>query len=332
MTVFNSQRYLREAVDSVLGQTFGDLEFLIVDDASTDGTWEILTEYAARDARVKLLRHARNLGMAIAINTGWECAQGEYVARHDYDDISLPERLAREVAFLDEHPEVGMVGTWFQLIDAHGDTISDVFQLPTSPHQLAWLLYFYNPVAHSSVMLRRSVVEQVGGYKPTRDLAQDYSLWCRLLQRTKLSTIPSLSLYLRKHDANISLLRNDMVIESCLASLRALIRDRHGWPVSATVARALWIREYPSAWVGIQVAALIYRLYQNEWAKPGQSVEEQSVLQRDAADRVQGVFRTLPGSRLSWGRWCTLIWLARLNPTLANLELAGWLSLRRSAQ
>src|SRR5579859_5191090 len=114
MTVFNNERFLRQAVESILGQTFDDFEFLIVDDGSLDGSPAILDEYARADARVKVIHCLHNRGHVYAANDGLSHVQGEYVARMDADDVSLPERLARQVQFLDEHPEIGVAGTWFR--------------------------------------------------------------------------------------------------------------------------------------------------------------------------------------------------------------------------
>jgi hypothetical protein len=273
-----------------------------------------------------LLRQERNMGTSAATNTGWARARGEYVAHHDCDDISLPERLARQVAFLDQHRDVGMVGTWFQLTNAHGELISDVYQLPAAPYLIAWYLYFYNPVAHSSVMMRRQVVREAGGYIQTREPAQDYSLWCRLLGRTKLSVVQSLLLYLRKHDSNLSLLRDDEVTKSCTSTLRERIEAKLGRHIPESLARALWTRQYPNALVAVRVAALIYSLAQKELANPNRLVAERSVIRGDAAERVGKIFRQMPSSTLSWGHWCALLWLARMDPALAKVERAGWLA------
>ncbi len=123
MSVYNGERFLRDSVESILGQTFTDFEFLILDDGSTDSTCEILEEYANKDARIVLVRNDRNLGLTRSLNKGLRLVRGEYLARQDADDISLPKRLEMQVKFLDAHPEVGVVGSALEIIDENGNTI-----------------------------------------------------------------------------------------------------------------------------------------------------------------------------------------------------------------
>ena len=121
MTVYNGAAYVRSAVDSVLAQTYADFELLVIDDASTDGSGDVVR--AVGDARIRVVPNAANLGLTTSLNTGLALARGELVARHDADDLSRPERLATQVALLDTRPEVSLVGSWYQKIDPAGESL-----------------------------------------------------------------------------------------------------------------------------------------------------------------------------------------------------------------
>jgi len=199
MSVYNGERYLREAVESILDQTFSDFEFIIVDDCSTDSTPEILKEYAEQDKRIRLMRSTRRLGLTRSLNRGIQATCGRYLARQDADDISLPGRLALQVSFLEEHPEVGVLGTWVANIDERGQPTS-IWQPPTSPTLVRWTMLFSNPLAHPSVMMRRSLVEGGMAYRPEILYGQDYDLWARLSVKTQLANLPEFLCLRRVHE------------------------------------------------------------------------------------------------------------------------------------
>jgi glycosyltransferase involved in cell wall biosynthesis len=179
MSVYNGEQYLREAVESILSQTFYDFEFLIIDDASTDASVRIIQSY--NEPRIKLVQNASRMGLTRSLNRGIQLAAGEYLARMDADDISLPERLERQAAFLDEHPSCSVVATRIIQVDGAGaevgywteeretNTSLEIYQqLPKS-----------NCVAHPSVMLRAAIARRYG-YNERQKHSQDYDLWLRL--------------------------------------------------------------------------------------------------------------------------------------------------------
>ena len=181
MTVYNGLPYLGEAIDSILGQTFKDFEFLIIDDASTDDSCSLIESYT--DARIQLVRNERNLGQVPSLNKGLHLARGEYVARLDQDDTSAPNRLERQVEFLDTvSPQVAVVGTWLQIIDQNGKLTGE-WKLPlidSYADYLISLLEGWTPLAHPAVMFRKDIVLQLGGYNETLAPAEDFDLWMRL--------------------------------------------------------------------------------------------------------------------------------------------------------
>ena len=187
MTVLNGERTIRESVTSVLSQTLREFELVVVDDGSTDGTAGILAELAA-DPRVKLLQRG-HLGRQPALNVAWREGAGEFVANLDADDRSAPERLERQVSFLREHPEVGVVGTRCTMLDEGSSETSDPAlraQVVVEPRELVCS----NPIVHSSVMMRRSVLEEVGGYDERFRMCEDYDLWVRIAARHALAVLP----------------------------------------------------------------------------------------------------------------------------------------------
>ena len=187
MSVHNEARYLPLAVDSILAQTFGDFEFLIVDDGSTDGSWEYFA--GLTDPRVRLLRNPHNLGLSRSLNAGLDAARGRYVARMDGDDVAEPGRLAAQVAFLDAHPDMGIVGSGRTLIDEEGNVVA-VAQAAGDDLAVRWKCLLGSPFAHPTVMLRRDVLERHGLRYRDVKRAEDYDLWPRLLAHARGANLP----------------------------------------------------------------------------------------------------------------------------------------------
>jgi glycosyltransferase involved in cell wall biosynthesis len=196
MAVYNGEVYLPEAVRSILDQSYGDFEFLIVDDASTDRSAEVVESF--RDPRIRLLRNERNLGLAVSLNRGLEAASGEYVARMDSDDISAKERLKAQVGLLDRNPRVGACGTWIRHIASE-----TVIRYYTAPDILKCILLFDPPMAHPTVMFRRELFLRTGlRYDSAYRRSQDYELWSRASDFMQFTNIPKVLLYYRQADEN----------------------------------------------------------------------------------------------------------------------------------
>lgn len=209
MPVYNGERYLREAIDSILSQTFQDFEFLIINDGSTDSTREIICYYD--DPRIRLLDNECNLGLTRSLNKGLKLAEGEFIARQDGDDISEPERLAKQVAFLDTQPEVALVGTFYKMIDDRGNLIGKE-KKPTNYTQICWDLLFCCTFIHTSVMFRKSTIqEQIGFYNEAVIYAQDYDLWCRIARSLKVVNISEYLVKLRLNPSSMTATYGSMV-------------------------------------------------------------------------------------------------------------------------
>lgn len=185
MSVYNAGRYVKEAVDSILGQTFSDLEFIIINDGSTDDSGKVLSAF--RDPRIRLV-HQENRGLIRSLNTGVEMARGEYIARQDADDVSLPLRLEKQAAFLDAHPEIAIVGTSVIETDEDGDFLK-IYDSPADDAEIKKALSFDVPVCHASMMFRKMAIKDVGLYREKLRLVEDYDLLLRVGERSKLGNI-----------------------------------------------------------------------------------------------------------------------------------------------
>lgn len=179
MPAFNAERYIEEAVDSILAQTFTEFELVAVDDGSTDRTREILDRYGRKDARVAVVS-AVGKGFVHALTTGVSAARGAIIARMDADDRSSPDRLQLQWGFLEARPEVGLLGSSVQVIDERGEPLN-VIRYPLTDPIIRLTLRHQTAFAHGSVVMRREALLAVGGYRAAAHPADDYELWCRLV-------------------------------------------------------------------------------------------------------------------------------------------------------
>ncbi|MBV9996064.1 MAG: glycosyltransferase [Caulobacteraceae bacterium] len=202
MPAHNAARWLGEAIESVLGQTLADLELLVVDDGSTDGSAEILRAFQQRDPRLKVLVQPRR-GLCDALNHGLAAARAPLLARLDADDLAHPERLERQAAFLAAQPQTGLVGAWAQEIDDGGRVVGQR-RPETDPHALSLLLAHCNPFIHSSVMARTELLRRLGGYRCVFEAAEDYDLWLRVAEAAEVVNLPEALVSYRVHDGGVS--------------------------------------------------------------------------------------------------------------------------------
>lgn len=186
MAVHDGEAWIGEAVQSVLRQSFGEFELIIVDDGSTDGTGSILD--GCSDPRLRVVRQPR-AGLTPSLNRALRLATAPLIARMDADDVALPERFARQLAFLEAHPDVGLLGTGCHEIAPSGEVLRILTPLADDA-AIRRALIRENPFVHSSVMMRREVLAAVGGYDETLPVAQDYDLWMRMSRITRMANLP----------------------------------------------------------------------------------------------------------------------------------------------
>jgi glycosyltransferase involved in cell wall biosynthesis len=221
MAVYNAERYLNEAIRSILGQTYDDFEFVIIDDGSTDRSPAMLKWFAEGDRRLNVHRQP-NSGLIASLNKACGLARGTYVARMDADDISLPRRFEKQVQYLDAHGEIGVLGTWIQDIGADGQP-GPIWPLPTNPATIRWFLMFGNCLAHPSVMMRRELIQRLA-YRAEAVHVEDYDLWIRASSVTGVANIPEALLKYRVLSRSVSS-RHLAVQERQAAELQRSLRQ-----------------------------------------------------------------------------------------------------------
>lgn len=240
MSVFNGSQFMRESIESILGQTYADFQFVIVDDGSDDDSWDILTEYAIQDDRLLLVRNQSNMGLTRSLNKALRISRGKYIARQDADDLSLPERLEKQVRFMEAHPHVVLASSNHDRIDQEGRFVRRM-KLDCHFEMIVWNLLFSNYLGgHSQVMFRRDQVMDLGGYSETCHYAQDYELWIRLLEHGQIVILPDILLKYRLHDARLS---NTASRDQLLCVLEA--SRKH---ISRYLPEALTLSEVAALW------------------------------------------------------------------------------------
>jgi Glycosyl transferase family 2 len=203
MPVYNAAPFLVQAMESILGQSFEDFEFIIVDDGSDDGSYELLTRFAQIDSRIRLFRHRRNMGIVSALNTGLDQCMGEYLVRMDADDIALPDRLSKQIRLMDSNQDIVVLGAAVSYIDAVGKEIGVIRRCNADGPPFAG-----NPLLHPTVVIRREVLRRQNlRYLERFRYAEDYFLW---LQMSRFGTIDAI---------------DDVVIKYRISSSATRVRD-----------------------------------------------------------------------------------------------------------
>ncbi len=231
MPVYNGERYLAPAVESILGQTVRDFEFLIIDDGSTDDSLKMLQDYAARDSRI-VLTSRENKGHVVSLNEMLAAARGEFLARMDADDISLPARFEKQLRFLRNHEDILAVGTAQQWIDPKDRPLRR-FHPPEKHEEIdaAHLQKCEGVICHPSVMMRRKPVVDCGGYNETRFGAEDLDLWLRLAEIGRLANLDEILIHYRFHSKKMGWIQKDRQMRSAIAAVEAA-GVRRGQPLN----------------------------------------------------------------------------------------------------
>lgn len=228
MSVLNGEDFLAEAIESILGQTLRDFEFVIIDDGSTDRTAEILSEYATRDRRVQVFRHP-NEGRAESLNWGTRLATGRYIARMDADDVALPHRLKDQAELMDARPELGLVGGALEFISRDRRSLGTV-RPPVEDSILRTDMRHCNPFYHPTVMMRKEVAVAAGGYRRALRDADDYDLFLRIAERSKMANLAHPILLYRIHSNQASITKMAHQALCILAGRAAASLRRRGSP------------------------------------------------------------------------------------------------------
>lgn len=287
MPVYNGEPYVKEAVASILNQTFTDYEFIVVDDGSTDETWSILESYAV-DPRIRLIQNEINLGLARSLNRALAMARGEYVARMDADDVSRPNRLATQVAFLDNHRSIGVVGSTVQIVDA-GGSLGRVLSRPPTDALIRWSLCFQTPLAHPSVLMRKAVLDRVGGYNDALLANQDRDLWHRLSALTRFANLKVPLLLYRKHPGQISDRCATIQARNSARAGQRVVSSILEYQVPFEVCYGIRIGRFENEEQALAGLRLIHELYEIFSAPQSISKSEDCWIRDDAAQRVVSI-------------------------------------------
>jgi len=212
MSVYNGEKYLTEAIDSILNQTYTDFEFLIVEDASTDKSLEIISSY--HDQRIVLVKNEINIGLTKSLNKGIKLAKGKYIARMDADDISLPLRLEKQILFMQLHPDVDICGTLYTVFGQY----KYLQKLPLTHEQIKADLLFYTPIAHPTILMKKNIFKKYQ-YPENFLKAQDYALWIELINEYKFINLPESLLMYRTHLSQASIAEGTSQQEFALKAL-----------------------------------------------------------------------------------------------------------------
>ena len=235
MVVCNVERFLAEAIESILRQSFSDFEFIIVDYGSTDGSKTIVSSLAAKDKRIKL-HEIPNCSLPEARNAGCSLAHGKYIAILDADNISLPERLKWEVEFMEKHPEVGLVGGMMEAIDASGAALPDsalpygAVPRPLDNRGIQSALPSRCVIWHNSVLMQSNAFALVGGYRAICRQAEDYDLWLRIAERFEMANLKQAVFKYRYHPYQLSVRKRTQQTLCYLAVMTSAACRRNGQP------------------------------------------------------------------------------------------------------
>ncbi len=194
MPVYNSEDTIRPAVSGILEQSYTDFEFIIVDDGCSDQTIPLIKEF--NDPRIQLLTNEENIGLTCSLNKAIAVSTGRYIARQDADDVSLPGRLEKQIAFLDSHPDIAVLGTNRATLSSDGKITSSILY-PKEPNHADFLQR--NRVPHGSTMTRREILDEVGGYNEMFRMSQDYDLWLRISKTHKFANLQEPLYGVRRH-------------------------------------------------------------------------------------------------------------------------------------
>lgn len=307
MTVYNRERHVGRAIQSVLEQSWDDFELIIVDDGSTDGTVGVVSRMAEKDRRIIMVSHTPNRGISYSANRGISASRGRYIARIDSDDIRTSESLRKQAEFLDRHPDTGVVGGAIRYFDESGRT-GQILDQPVAPVALRWKLSFSCAVHHTVSMVRRSVFERLGGYDESLAVTVDYDLFARAAEITRLANLPDVIGYLRRHEGRASVTRRSLQAENALTVSQRYVSNLLEEDVPISVIQLLTARKHVQVDEVEALLDLLNRIGARALARCPDSARGRLEMRREAARlmiRLFWRFRTAaPGWSALWNAHC----------------------------
>lgn len=309
VSTHNDALYIQAAIDSILGQTFTDFELILIDDASTDATPQLLAQQT--DPRLIVLRNEQNLGLTRSLNRGLEAAQGRYIARMDADDIAVPlDRLEKQVAFMESHPTVGMICGNMASIRPDGTFLDEgkpVYSRAAGSHAyLRWCLLWGNPISHITVLIRREVLTRHHlHYQPEFNTAEDYDLWSRLSHMTELVRMQEIWAHRRVLTTSVS---NTRFAEQMALTEQIMEREMGlllGYAPDSMAAKGLfaYLHQMPLQRDAIEVRGIVkllaalYQAHQSQFELTSQDAE---VIQGEMVGYLVGLAQLAPTTGDLW--------------------------------
>ncbi|MBL4807066.1 MAG: glycosyltransferase family 2 protein [Rhodobacteraceae bacterium] len=226
MGVRNGEKYLAEAVESILSQTFGNFEYIIVNDGSTDNTLTMLQGFAKQDPRIKVIDRQAS-GLPTSLNIAIDRATAPFIARMDADDMSMPQRFSRQIAFLRQNEDIAVVGSSAIIIDSTGKR-QKTKTMPITPQAVREKLPHRNCLVHPATMIRRDVLQNVGGYNVNYVVSQDYDLWLRILTVSDLANLEEPLLKLRTHSDQVTKTKSTKITMNRVAAVSDYFLRKYG--------------------------------------------------------------------------------------------------------
>ncbi|MFF2446617.1 glycosyltransferase family 2 protein [Neobacillus sp. NPDC058068] len=313
MAVHNGERFLKEALDHALAQTYPHLEIIIVNDGSTDSTPLILDEL--NDPRARVIHLEKNQGAAHALNVGINNAQGDWIAIQDADDNSYPARIEEQVNYLQQHPSLVGVGTLIHCISGDVDVPDEAYEgvknfknSNITRRQIRKMIYWGCPLTHSSVMFSKRVFREVGGYEPKFKIAYDYDLWLKLLEKGDMEVVPKILLDYRIHQSSLSNKNEVRTIDevqmaSSTAIYRALVQGKQHEPKVIIIGPEKGCGNYIAKIAPKSGLKVVNMIYKNRSKQVSEAIRKLKKEKADAIivlddDEKQTILRKLAESRL----------------------------------
>lgn len=313
MPVYNGEKYLAKAIESILAQSFKNFELVIIDDGSKDNSSQVVRDYQKHDARIHLTVR-ENKGLPATLNEIIASARGKYIARMDQDDLSFPDRFEKQVAFMEAHPEIGLVSSNAEIVNADGTHLMYT-SFPNSPALILWSMCFFDPILHPTVFMRRSLVLRAGGYRnllPTGEkgfFPEDYDLWTRMLriENVQFYNLPEPLVKLRKHESNITNVHIDSILFNSAKINQDHIHFLLGYEIPLEHSQVFWIKTRSAVSLSISVN-LVNELVQLFFSKYPITRLEKKAIKKEAAWRL---IKLLSGNLFRWSS-VLVIWRAFL--------------------
>lgn len=246
MPNYNCERYLSEAIESILNQTFTDFEFIIIDDWSTDNSWNIIQEYAKKDSRIVAIKNEKNLKICKTLNKWIEIAKWKYIARMDSDDISIIDRFEKQIQFLDKNLDVWIVGWTMEIMDENWNIYSQR-RYNLNDDEIRKKLFRYSPFCHPVVMIRTSILKQSWNYDEKQVFAEDYDLYFRIWKCAQFANLENNLIKYRMFKNNSTTKKlKEMELKTLLIRKKAV---KEYWYKMSFGDNIYWILQYISIYI-----------------------------------------------------------------------------------